>query len=279
MADQTGLIQWLLSHKDKLDLQVLECTWAQAFFPGLFDLQVELTLGGRRYKGRGADRNADVALSKAAAEAVERYVCKYNDIGSCGVAAHITRDLANQNATLELFERIWLREHMFEPRQIRTNDERTVEYQGQSLRVRLLTAGSDAKIIALALADGLRAGFGCILGLAAGKTDDVEVTREKALIECLRNVTAQISKPEASISLEIYRTLPSPSADDQRRLLLDLEYGQAVLRRAQQAGTASFGLRMELLSLDAPHLLNCPLYFSRARCHSEPSSPPLEFVG
>src|SRR5665213_2139762 len=105
MANQETLTKWLLSHQHELDLRVSDCSWIRNVFPGWHDLDVSVTIAGKRFNGRGSSHDGDTALCKAFCESVERFVCSSYGISSHGVAGHVLAEEAKANARLEYIER------------------------------------------------------------------------------------------------------------------------------------------------------------------------------
>lgn len=292
MADQRRLTNWILAHRDTLDLQVTELTWIKSYFPSWSDLEVTITVDGQNYSGRGADKSEDVALGKAACEAIERYLCSIHGISSIGVAGHIDDTRAMEGARLELTERSLLRFH-FEnemsmlpvfleevgidlgpnPVNARIHVFRSIAYRGLS--------------VVMCLADGLTTGseFGGILGL--GCDVDPDRATVKARIECLRNLTAYAIEPIPSITEANFRDIKDPSSGDRRRLLLDQTYCSMLLTCISKpsAGTDakidSFDIQpaWRRLALESPQLKSAPLQFYQCYDTLRLETPHLEFVG
>jgi len=236
MAHQSPLIDWLLSQKNTVDYRVTQFNWVEDYLPGYYDCGINFFNG--EYKGRSVDKIQELALTKAISEGIERATCEYNKLNSSmGVAAHIDSILAEENAKLELLERISFDIHFtnkisfqkiipiaYEAKKILEK----ISYQGVHLLFFQLLSPNGIKIIC-AVATGIhfKRPFGGIIGL--GCDYDVVKAERSALFECLRNLIHFIHDEDVkSLSLIDFQKIDNPKFTDRFRLLLDLEYFSAV---------------------------------------------------
>ena len=157
-------------------------------FP-LYDFEVRLTVDGFLGVGRGTDAVETVALEKAIAEAVERAVCASVRISSMGVAAHIRRDLSENNAYREALERFAFERHLREKRSFSPVQPRSV----QTLIPEMRFYRMDLPAPFFALICFLDVGDGRFLGLSC--ETDIEAAFEKATFEVLRNFAVYQDNP------------------------------------------------------------------------------------
>lgn len=111
MAYQTLVAaNWLVSKKSELEVKFHEFKWGTGYGIPLFDFEISI-LGGH-HSGRGSSTDQNLAFEKAAAEALERFVCFENGISTEGVAAHSIAELADHNAGREAIERYLFHWHL-----------------------------------------------------------------------------------------------------------------------------------------------------------------------
>lgn len=284
MADQKTLTNWILANQAELDLRVKECVWIREVFPGWNDLEVAISIEGERFHGRGCDENADVALSKAFCEAVERSLCHTSGISSLGVAGHTNPQVAKENSRLEYIERRALFEHFTKgwklPGLILDPKVRN-RYDSRRIKIGLYNLNTDPVNVALVIASGLESStpFGGILGLGAHQ--DGAVAARKAVLECLQGVEAFLNHPSPSLSHEEFLALESPTALDRQSLFRDRTYfmhTMATLSGEPSAVDWNTEGAFEALKAEAPVQLSCPLKFFRF-VPVDKTDIALEFVG
>ena len=88
MADHERLSQWVLSTAKDLNLRVTNLDWIDSYCKDYFDIAVKIEIDSKIYEGRGSDIDSTVALMKGVTEAIERFVCRTNNISSIGIAGH-----------------------------------------------------------------------------------------------------------------------------------------------------------------------------------------------
>ncbi len=284
MVNQKTLTNWILDNRAALDIHVKECLWIRTVFPGWYDLDVTLSVSDQKFSGRGSDRNADIALAKAFCEAVERSVCFSHGISSLGVAGHFLADQAMANARLEYVERKTIFEHVSHKLSLNSlsvNSHILNKYAQHGVRVELFKLFSLGTNVILCVANGLECTttFGGILGLGASL--EVEAAKQKALLECLRNVEAFLLAPSKSLSYEEFRSIPTPNGFDRQALFKDKKYFTDLmdsLTHAEQAPGLSCIGGFEQLNIRDDILSTCPLQFFRF-IPSDPENIQLDFVG
>lgn len=102
MANQTVATRWLLSMRDRIKVSFVEHKWAGPYFT---DIEIKIHIGGMEFSGRGTDKNGDLALEKASAEAIERWCCQELKLSTVGCAIHSVELLAEKNSKYEFIER------------------------------------------------------------------------------------------------------------------------------------------------------------------------------
>jgi hypothetical protein len=292
MARQQQLTQWILSNQNALDLRVRELTWIRPAFPGMVDLSVTITLGGKDVRGRGIDQREDRALGKAVCEAIERFLCLHYGIPSTGVAGHYDSQEAKGNAKLEWIERSSLFSHAKNGISLFPLSSEAIDviYGGQPTKAGLhtfqMTTPQGYSSIAC-LVEGLStsAGFGGILGLGCDHMRDKAIL--KAKLECLRSVATLEDRPPIPISYSDFRKIEDPNADERKGLLFDFSYCSSLMDTLfKVSNTQSASVIQEpRLAWSEIALLpaipnDCPLRFFRCLDQKAPEhSPYLEFVG
>lgn len=273
-----------MTNRTELDVRVKNCTWIRQVFPDWYDLDVSIKVAGKVFFGRGSDRNADTALSKAFCEAVERSVCHTHGISSLGVAGHITANDAKKNAKLEYIERRAIFHHFskgLRPEEIPVNFEIQNRYREHGINLNLFRLESKEAAVIFCIANGLECPtpFGGILGLGADM--DNESAAKKTIIECLRNLEAFIAAPSKSMSYENFKAIPRPDGRERQALLQDRDYFRTLMnslnldnRTSDQPVVGKY----QSLEILEPNLSSCPLHFFRfAPIDGQPIQ--LDFVG
>jgi ribosomal protein S12 methylthiotransferase accessory factor YcaO len=110
MANQESIARWVLNNKRVLNPSLVQYDWPSRYLNGVYDFSVSVAVDGVEGLGRGLDRDRDLALEKACAEAIERYVCHRLGIDSIGVAVSGESD-AGTHAELETLERYYFDQH------------------------------------------------------------------------------------------------------------------------------------------------------------------------
>ena len=284
MASQSDVINWILTNQDRFDVEVTDLGWISAYFPGMYELEVALCIDGKRVIGRGSAVSEDMALSIATCEAIERHLCAMYGLASTGVAGHFDEALAKENAALELIERHALSHHFnknISLKELATEEKNNVDVpSGFRLRT-FKTIAINGKYTYVQLAEGVSnfVKAGGIIGLSCAESP--VRARQKALVECLRNLTAFRNSPPAPLCKEKFDTITAPTAEDRRALLFDYTYCKGLLTKLTSGAPLrndAIELKFSYSELVKPEVLqDCPLKFFRAL--SDEAAPYLEFVG
>lgn len=97
------LSDWALKSSERLSIKVSRYSWVKEWLPGFYDHSVEISVEGRKFRGRGIDQNEEVSFEKAVAEAIERCTVLLSDLGNpWATAAYPTLDGARVRAYYEL---------------------------------------------------------------------------------------------------------------------------------------------------------------------------------
>jgi hypothetical protein len=285
MANQSELTNWLLAKQSELDLRVTECTWIGDVFPGWHDLDLSVSIAGRRFNGRGSSTDGDTALCKAFCEAVERFVCSSYDIRSHGVAGHYLPEEAKNNARLEYIERRSLAHQVDSHAKLSSLPVPELiasRYGELGIAVDLFAINTVPGVsAAVSIANGLKCKnqFGGILGLGAHNESKYAAT--KAMIECLRNLEAYIEHPMVPLPVADFSQIASPTGPQRQALLSDVSYFSHLMATFNQdqytAPDIAVGV-FEELEIRDPAFKNCPLRFFRFQ-DGDHHSLELEFVG
>lgn len=111
MANKTPIARWLLSNRASLTPSFKQLEWPSRYFPGAFDFSATISVNAIEVTGRGIDFDKELALEKAAAECVERFICKRLNIDSVGLAVSGESGAA-EHAKREALERYFFQEHI-----------------------------------------------------------------------------------------------------------------------------------------------------------------------
>ncbi|MEZ4742896.1 MAG: YcaO-like family protein [Bdellovibrionota bacterium] len=235
MASDKKLGRWLYNNREALNLQVLQGRWVDEWLPGYQDLRVEITLDHKIYNGRGVDRDTDMALIKAGAEAIERFACDKYGIHSSGVASHITERQAKENARLELLERDGFLCHFYTKtpfEEVPDDVKEALNFDfiqnrlcGLGVEIVLKKVNQTSPLIAVCLArrKGSTSNFQAIVGLGANK--EILIACEKALIECLSNVVWRLEQNDfPSIGIEDFQAIENHGPKDHQKLYMSEEF-------------------------------------------------------
>ena len=199
MEDKKRLSQWLLDNYKELELKATQVKWVREWLPGFSDFEVSITISGKVHRGRGIDRNQNLAFTKAGAEALERAICNENKILSCGVATHTDLESAKLNAKTELIERDRFFCHYLTQTPFKKITTNVSGIDLSSLREKLKIHDVTIKIFEMKPLNGIKSAAclshgkktGVVLGL--GASENKETAIKKSLIECLTNTIASLS--------------------------------------------------------------------------------------
>lgn len=111
MVDKNVITNWLITHKDLFKLSYKQYDWTDRYSLGLHDFSCHLDLENIKSEGRGTSTDSELAIEKASAEAIERYICLKLNIPSVGVAVSGEKS-ALVHAQNEVLERYYLNNHI-----------------------------------------------------------------------------------------------------------------------------------------------------------------------
>jgi len=237
VANSQEIVNWSLLHQRQLSLKVEYYTGLQTYFPELYDIGIFIEINGDKNWGRGTDSDEKVAYCKALSEAVERSCLKIFDIkNSNGLAVHPDRYEACRIAKSEVLERDafmcgFLLGNTFKQAEVPSQWKNIVS----SFRL----IGIEIKIFEmcsyengsgyLALAEGYKSKkpFGYIMGSSFAESS--EVSKNKALIEVLRNLDHVVRVGDVdSISIEDFNLKNSFNFHDHGLLAKNLDYAFSI---------------------------------------------------
>lgn len=280
MAHAQSLIQWLLLNAGTLKLQIDYLNWVDDAFPGFTDIRVQITIGGLTHTGFGSAASQDLALTKAAAEALERAVLRDNKFStSNGLAAHMSANLAMASAINELLERDSILCHFYGNQPYKRLPMDAVRspffnslrswYELRDISFSLFELGAKG---ALFVVDGRHRStdaFGFILG--GGHKSTREESVESAAFEATRQLAHLLERASMPAkSLNEFLEIPAPSFRDHGDLALDLDYARRIeylfdgVPRSKFKQLNESHVRAELVTSNSPELEGCPLFFARA---------------
>lgn len=111
MAYKNAITRWLLNNKHLMALSFTQYDWPSNYLQGVYDFSAQIDFNGIQSEGRGIGFNPELALEKASAEAIERYICQKLKISSVGVAVSGANSSLD-HASLEALERYYLNKHL-----------------------------------------------------------------------------------------------------------------------------------------------------------------------
>jgi len=111
MVDKNAITHWLITHKDLFKLAYKQYDWPDRYSLGLYDFSCHLNFENIKSEGRGTSTDPDLAIEKASAEVIERYICLKLNIPSVGVAVSGEKS-ALIHAQNEALERYYLNNHL-----------------------------------------------------------------------------------------------------------------------------------------------------------------------
>lgn len=270
MASNEKLDSWILKHADCFNLQVESNTWTEKWLPGFFDVRSFMTVMGETFEGTGIDSDERAAFYKSFSEVIERIFCRFNNIGSNGVSAHLGRDASIFLSQNELFERASFQAFsQGEIQSVPIENEKIKEIV-KSMKNILSVLGVDIQFIqvnsivpefTLFIARSTRiSGDQSFVGL--GHDLSVEESFIKSLQECLVNVVADLAGKSLSRteqkSCQIFLDEKDSCVFESRRS------GKG--KRSNQ-GEASVEVKSRRLSCPIQELNNVPLFVFQSYFH------------
>lgn len=284
MAIQTQITDWIAASANNLDLRIIELGWPDTWAPGFTAVAATIQVGDSKFSGQGTDLEPDLAVVKAVVEAIERALKDHAALpNTSGLAGHVDADQAARNALCELIERDAFFCHYLTGTpfcslgDIQQLSAAALNWRhllsvakpmGVELNFASMTVPTGFHgIVCMAFGAGATRPFGVILGL--GCSESIEVAAQKAALECIGNVAAQLDgKLGSPLSAQDFAGLPKPWVFEHLHLGL-ADSSASVIRRL--LGSASFlGTPLPLgeLSITAmplPSVLQtAPLHFVQA---------------
>ncbi len=292
MADHERLSQWVLSTAKELNLRVTKLDWIDSYYKGYSDIAVKIEIDSKIYEGRGSGVDSTLALMKGVTEAVERFVCRTNNISSIGVAGHFDQDAAKENSLLEFIERYAISLHFNEKIGMKLESTKNISIASKDfgkivLKVHQLQMNTPENYFGIfTLAEGIESGFeiGGIMGASAAR--NLEDALRKSSIECFRNVAALSTHSHGSMNFDQFVKIKKPSSEDAQNLLFNQQYCKNLLDAFSQSKATKVaqninleGLIFESLGYSSSVLKNCPLKFVRCLDKNRNPAPDTEFAG
>lgn len=111
MAYQNPITNWLIRRKDQFKLSYTQYEWPERYGLDLHDFSAQIEFGNLTSNGRGLSTHPEVAIEKASAEVIERYICQKLGIPSTGVAVS-GESSSLIHAENEALERYYLNQHL-----------------------------------------------------------------------------------------------------------------------------------------------------------------------
>jgi hypothetical protein len=201
---KTPFLNWLGENGRRFGMRSYSVSVIDDVVPGYHDCSVALEVAGRQFAGRGQARSQDVALSKAAGEAIERWLVASSASTSAstsnGFAVHPFLPAARANARREIVERDLFLCHMLTdtpflplPREAHrghralTAFARHLGRRGIDVKLGRLPSESGLVVVACgAFGAQCDVPFGVALGLGARGSLGGAIT--KAVLECWMSV-------------------------------------------------------------------------------------------
>ena len=195
MASGKRIIEAFASSQIKF--KVTRFNWISEFLPYYTDLNFEFIFKDQKYNGRGTAQSEELALIKAAAEAIERCVCAQYKIHTNGVAFHFDIDAAKLNARNELIERDLALCHYLTQTPFQHLKDEIPHFLNGAIQkfsnthvnislFKMKTVGNLKPVICLAEGNNAPVPFGLIIGL--GCKESLHSAIESAFLECAKNV-------------------------------------------------------------------------------------------
>jgi len=232
---------WLEKSAKQLNLQVTNYTWSEKWIPGYCDVGITIEVGKKIYVGRAGADSLDMALIKAAAEAIERTAITFNNLPtSNGLAAHFSDEIAMQFAKVELIERDQFFCHYLtktKPQKIAIENLLSEDWLELISKLKNLDVkcefflmrkmGGLFSIICTAKGEKFKKPFGVIIGLGCSQFE--KSAAQKSVQELMKNVMAIVELDEVrSMSLQSFLKLEKPSPKNHQALAMDLEYSRQI---------------------------------------------------
>lgn len=112
MAHQNKIAKWVIQNKLRLQPVFTSFDWPARYrLNGCFDVRLRINCAGINAEGRGIALDSELAIEKASAEAIERWLCTHLGLSTVGVAV-AGSESAEIHAANEILERFYLSDHI-----------------------------------------------------------------------------------------------------------------------------------------------------------------------
>lgn len=244
MGNQTRLSEWVIQHAGVLKLKLHELRWPPALALDSYQFRAEINVEGRSFFGLGGADNKDAAVTKAVAEAIERYTVAEHRLDTTnGVALHVDYSRAAAFATLELLERDAFLCHYLTNTPYTTldgaqflgeNAARVVYHlqkSGLQINFGVLRAAVPEIKVVLCCINGLNWSrpFGLIYGM--GSSPHIDESCRKSWEECARGLSGIVAGARfQAMDIDEFLRLRRATPVDHMRLAWDLDYARRVTK-------------------------------------------------
>ncbi len=294
MATFQKTVAWALHEAPRLRLEVTGHKWVDNWLPGFIDFGVSIDLGTGPIVGRAVKSSEEEAFGAALSEAIEGFLKRELNLPtSSGLACHADESSARIAATREFIERDSFLCHYltktppeyFDASNLSIGDVPFLALQEKLARfkVKMALFLLDARpfdghvMMCAAFGEGPENPFELIIGLGCNET--VQAASEKAVLECLKNVAAQLEGNGAKpIGLSVFSSLSEYGPSDHYRLGLDRDSSQLLTwltgrrkkaneqkaPRREEGSRPFYRIETEIIDIDHPALAHAPLCVARA---------------
>ncbi len=265
MVDKNAITNWLITHKDLFKLSYKQYDWTNRYSLGLHDFSCHLNIGNIKSEGRGTSIDPELAVEKASAEAIERYICLKLNIPSIGVAVSGEKS-ALVHAQNEALERYYLNKHLelkWPLKQVSL-----VHWSTDHLSTLINKLNSNFRILNVDFYQMHTPldKFGIICSIQNLKTNfysfgfsfnsELSIGLERSFLEAIPNSFAAINDETKTNDLS---TLPWHLSDDFKACLLPLLTGSGEYPE-NKLTLSPPQIEIEPLNMDLfPELKNCPI--------------------
>lgn len=231
MENSKKIIDWTLKNRNHFKLEVIYYRGLEKYFPDLFDIGLSIEHEGKKFKGRGSDKDETVAYLKAFSECIERIATFHYKLDTTnGLAAHYNIENAKVNAFNELIERDSFMCHFL----LRSNFNR-LSYESRFKQLdktgikieyfEMCRTDSIVAILVLATGSSASPAFGLLSGTACDKTENKAIAH--AEIEMLRNLDHILECQKVDdITIENFNQIEYAELDDHGKLSKNVKYAK-----------------------------------------------------
>lgn len=237
MVDYKKLISWLLNNGKHIQLKVFFYKQIGKWLPDFYDCAAEIKICDKEFRGRALDANEEMAFIRACVEAIEHFVCCSLKLkNSSGLAGHIDKKRATENAINELVERDRFFCHYLTKTPFYELDNSKLVVWGTAfpeIYGKLYEANVDLKlfemkridkfcpVVCISSGGKLNPPYGCVVGLGCSK--NTNTAKQKAIAECLMNTVFEINRSvRNNIMYDDFICIEQPKAQHHYRLALSM---------------------------------------------------------